>query len=232
MHRSFRASWIPWIAFGFVAALAGKASPATFTNSAPIVIPAPGSSNGTQIAVSGIGNVIVPTSGVIVTLTDFTDTHPADVGLVLVGPTGAALVLMGDCGGSTAITIPLTLAFDDAAAPRLPQTALNTSGTFKPTQYASIGSFPSPGPGLAYNTPPVFGTATLASTFQGTNPNGTWSLYAMDPTSGDTGQIANGWSLQITATPEPAGLSLAAIASVALLRRRCGPRRLVMARVA
>ena len=33
--------------------------------------------------------------------------------------------------------------------------------------------------------------------FTDINPDGTWSLYAMDPVSGDSTDIANGWRLNI-----------------------------------
>ena len=123
----------------------------------------------------------------------------------------------GDPGASLGGTgIPnLDIAYSDDGASLLPQTTLFSSGTFKPTQYASIGSFPSPGPGLAYNSPAPLGTSTFSSTFAFTNPNGNWSLYAFDPVSGDSGEISDGWNLQINAAavPEPASLTLITIAA-------------------
>ena len=220
MRESIRVSGLVSVAIGVVAALAGEGFGATFTNSSAIAIPAPGSSNGSVIAVSGLGNSITFLSGVAVTVSDFSETDVGDVGLVLVGPTGAALALEGDCGGSTFATA-VSLTFSDAAASQLPANSTFSSGTYRPTQYASIGSFPSPGPGLAYNSPPPFGTSSLGDTFAFTNPNGNWSLYAIDPVSGDSGEIANGWTLQITAVPEPACLPLLllAVANVASRRR-------------
>jgi hypothetical protein len=126
---------------------------------------------------------------------------------------------LSDAGGTTAITIPINLTFNDSASTQLSQSLALTTGTFKPTQYASVGSFPSPGPGLAYSSPAPFGTSTFATIFSATNPNGDWSLYAMDPASGDTGQISGGWSLQIDATPEPASLSLLAVTGLAMFHR-------------
>ena len=37
------------------------------------------------------------------------------------------------------------------------------------------------------------------STFDRTNPNGTWSLYVNDDTSADYGRFFNGWVLEIKA---------------------------------
>jgi hypothetical protein len=128
-------------------------------------------------------------------------------------------VLEGDCGGSTAAS-NLNITFSDSAASLLPFGSAFPSGTFKPAQYASIGSFPSPGPGLAYSSPAPFGTDTLSQTFMDTNPNGNWSLYSIDPVSGDSGEISNGWSLQIVAVPEPASLALIAVGGACLACRR------------
>ena len=209
------------LAVGVIAALAGNAFSATFLSSTPIVIPGPGSSTGTSILVSGQGTSIV---SIAVEIEGFTETHPDDVGLVLVGPTGAALALLGDGGGNTSVT-NLNVTFSDTAASLVPQNTPLVAGSFKPSQYASLGSFPSPGPGVAYSSPAVFGTSTFTTTFQGKNPNGSWSLYTIDPVSGDTGEISLGWNVQITAVPEPASLSLIAVAGTGLA---CGRRRRVL----
>jgi hypothetical protein len=72
------------------------------------------------------------------------------------------------------------------------------AGTYKPTQgTAQSGeggpvpaNFPAPAPAGPYGT--------QLSVFDGTAPNGTWSLYVLDDTDVEAGQIANGWSLIIT----------------------------------
>jgi subtilisin-like proprotein convertase family protein len=54
-------------------------------------------------------------------------------------------------------------------------------------------SFPSPAPPGPYGT-------SLAG-FNGTNPNGAWSLYVVDNFEVDTGSIAGGWNLDVAAPP-------------------------------
>jgi len=48
---------------------------------------------------------------------------------------------------------------------------------------------------------------SLAS-FNGANPNGTWTLFIADESAGNTSTL-NGWSLDITAVPEPVNVALA-----------------------
>ena len=176
---------ISLLAVGLIVAIAGKAYS--------------GSINGSTIEVSGLPNSIPGNDYITVTLQGFSATNPSDVDVVVVGPTGAALVLLGGAGG-TSFVGPFNVTFDDTAAS--PAKFLS-AGSFKPTQFGPIGSFPSPGPGLAYHSPATFGTSILgnlnaAGVFTDINLNGTWSLYAMDTVSGDSTDIANGWSLNIT----------------------------------
>jgi len=62
----------------------------------------------------------------------------------------------------------------------------------------------------------------MFSSFDGGNPNGTWSLFLADLSAGGTGQL-DSWSLDITTVPEPAEINLLAAGLVAglwFLRRR------------
>lgn len=131
-----------------------------------------------------------------------------DVAILLVGPTGASTILASDSGydypvGCCTGDPSAILTFDDAATESLPAVAPLTTGTYKPTHRVLTnhnsctfpGSFPSPAPAAGYGT-------TL-SVFDGTDPNGTWKLYAMDDTRWihADGSISS-WSLDITAAAD------------------------------
>ena len=121
--------------------------------------------------------------------------------LLLVGPQGQKMVLMNAVGGNLlscnlANNIDLTL--DDGAPTALPSSTALTGGTFQPADYSAIDPLmPSPAPGAPYSDPQSAGTATFASVFNGSDPNGTWNLYVANGHS-DSGHIAGGWSLTIT----------------------------------
>jgi subtilisin-like proprotein convertase family protein len=119
--------------------------------------------------------------------------------VLLVGPTGQSVVLMADAGGFTRAR-RLTVTFDDAAGSTLNETA-PVAGSVQPGQFAPGFEGGSPAP------PPPYGTALSA--FSGTDPNGTWQLFAFDDTGGDAGRINGGWSLDIETgegdVPSPTG---------------------------
>ncbi len=50
-----------------------------------------------------------------------------------------------------------------------------------------------------------FSTPGFSTAFSGQNPNRFWTLYFADPNTGGTTYL-NGWSLDITAVPEPANV--------------------------
>jgi subtilisin-like proprotein convertase family protein len=171
-----------------------------FSNSAPITIndlaiatPYP-----SAITVSGLTGTI---NKVTVRINGFTHSFPDDVGMVLVGPTGAALLIQDGAGDDPDMN-NVTYLLADSGATQLPNLTAWTSGVYKPTTYYTGDTFPAPGPGTTYGSPGPTGggTATFASVFNGTNPNGTWSLYVRDFTGGDSGSIAGGWDLGITTT--------------------------------
>jgi subtilisin-like proprotein convertase family protein len=168
----------------------------SLTNSTPITINAIGNATPypSSIVVSGLSGTV---ASVGVTLNGFSHTFPDDVGVVLVSPTGAALLLM-DGAGQDQDMAGVTFTFADGFA-ALPSLTAWVAGTYKPTAYYT-DSFPAPGPGTTYGNPgPVNGgTATFASTFNGTSPNGTWNLYVVDFVAGNGGSISGGWTLNVS----------------------------------
>ena len=186
-------------------ALAGAA---TFSNSGAITIndattncvskaatPYPSTIN-----VSGLAGTV---TDVNVTLTGFSHTSPGDVNVLLVGPGGQNTLLIAGNGYTFGVS-GVNLTFDDAATASVPDQAQIVSGTYKPST-GSVWSgagicdqppFPSPAPGGPYAAPSL-------SVFNGTDANGTWSLYVVDDFPADVGSISGGWSLDITAEETP-----------------------------
>ncbi|MEN3333050.1 MAG: hypothetical protein V7641_2415 [Blastocatellia bacterium] len=167
-----------------------------FSNSAPITIndsaspPTAATPYPSNLAVSGLtGNLV----GMTVTLTNLSHTFPDDIDVLLVGPTGASALLMSDVGGNTPAS-NITLTFDDNAVNSLPDNGPLVSGTFKPSNIETGDTFPAPAPVPTGNT--------LLSIFDGTNPNGTWTLYVVDDTQNNAGAIAGGWSLNLLTAPQ------------------------------
>ncbi len=187
-----------------------QAGAATFSNPGAITIndAATASPYPSTVSVAGVGASVVDVNA---TLSGFSHTFPADVDVMLVGPQGQSVVLMADvprddpvCGSDA---VGLILTFDDAAAGPIPLDSALASGTFRPTNNETyvtncapapdVDAFPGPAPPSPYGS-------TLA-VYNGTNPNGTWSLYVLDDGGGDSGSIGNGWSLDITTAPPPPG---------------------------
>ena len=161
----------------------------TFVNSSPVGgLGVPASPYPSTINVTGQGGI----TKVTVQLLGITHTFPDDIEVLLVSPTGVKVTLMGDVGGGTdAANVNLT--FDDAAATQIPDAGPLVTGTFRPT-YLGTGTasgFPAPAPAPPYST--------MLSSFNGTIQNGTWSLYVVDDSLGDSGTISGGWCITITA---------------------------------
>jgi hypothetical protein len=162
-------------------------------NTSPIAIDVngvPGNPYPSTINVTGQTGSIL---GVTVTLNGFSHTWPSDVDVLLVGPGGQKSLLMSDAGGSFDVS-GVNLTFDPAATGPLP--SILTGGTYLPTDFDDgLG-------GDTFNAPaPIGPYAADLSVFNGTDPNGTWSLYVMDDfLYEDSGSIAQGWSLNLLTT--------------------------------
>ena len=165
-----------------------------------------------HVFVSGLpGNL----THLAVSVHNVTYSESQDIDALLVGPTGQSFILVAAAGPNSGGALSnVTLTLDDAAASTLsssaPWGAANASVTSKPVDYGGDNEiWGPPAPAGPYGNPGPFGggTATLASTFNGTNPNGTWSLYVITTAAGDgTGTIAGGWC--ITETIQPAALTI------------------------
>ncbi len=138
------------------------------------------------INVGGFANSL---SDINVHLNGMNHSWPDDVDILLVGPQGQNLVIMSDAGGSLDLA-NVDLVFDDAAASQLPDSAQITSGSYKPTNFEAVDTFPAPAP--------VPSASTTLDIFNSTDPNGDWSLYVYDDAGGDLGSISGGWCVELT----------------------------------
>ncbi len=146
------------------------------------------------ITLAGLGTSITHVS---IQLLGLTHAWPDDIDILLVGPQGQNLIVMSDAGGfDTLDNINLTL--DDSAAQVLPDDTALASGAYRPADYQTGDTFPAPAPAPS--------STTILATFNGTNPNGTWSLYIVDDEALLSGGLSGGWCLNVTAptnTPTP-----------------------------
>ncbi|MCC6536131.1 MAG: Ig-like domain repeat protein [Bryobacterales bacterium] len=176
-----------------------------FCNPGPLTIPSSGVAvqYPSRVFVSGLSGA---TAKVTLTLNNLNGVRPDDLDVLLVGPTGAKLVVLSDAGGSTGSTAT-TLTLDDDAASAIADAGPVTSGTFRPSSYAPAGDvFPSPAPAGPFAEAAPSGTATFANTFQGSDPNGVWQLFVNDDSLGGPGAFTGGYCLNFTMA---ADLSLA-----------------------
>ena len=162
----------------------------TVTNTATILIPGsgtmgPGAPYPSSLTVSGITGTV---SKVTVTVMGLAHDYPSDIDLLLVGPTGTNVLLMSNCSSGPITNVNLT--FDDNAPDYVGDSGQITSGTYLPTGHGSIFE-------NFYPPAPAGPLGLTLSAFIGLNPHGTWSLYAQDVAAEDTGEIAQGWQINI-----------------------------------
>jgi subtilisin-like proprotein convertase family protein len=185
------------LALGLGAAAPALAATQTFSNTNPLTIPAgaPGTTLGNAspypaaISVSGMGGLITDVNAKVENLGH---THPDDLDILLVSPSGDSTVLMSDaCNAEDFEDFDYT--FDDDAASTMSDAQVGvtcSSFFYKPSAYdPASDTWPAAFPG-------PHGT-TLAR-FNGENPNGIWHLYVRDDSAGDVGDMEQGWSLTIT----------------------------------
>ncbi|HWX23026.1 MAG TPA: hypothetical protein VN578_24250 [Candidatus Binatia bacterium] len=197
--------------FGFLA-LAGFFSASlesygalfTFSSTNVIVInetgtpPIPAAPYPASLSVTGLNGLVV--TKLTVTLHGLTHTFPSDINILLLGPLGQRAIIMAQTGGQDRYSVTnLSLTLDDNAATPLPIYTSLTSGTFQPTDgYLSLGyphfpyDFPAPAP------PGNSNSLSALSVFKNTDPTGQWSLFVVADSTGDSGSISGGWSLNLS----------------------------------
>jgi uncharacterized repeat protein (TIGR01451 family) len=168
--------------------------------------------NPSNIFVSGMPGTV---NAINLTLSNFY-TYAAgsnEIETVVKGPTGAALDFFSSTGNGNTILSEGNYTFADSASNLVPQSQFGP-GTYKPTAYqnnnSSTDSFTSSTSGF-YNKPGSFnyaaphGSSSFGSSFSGSIPNGTWSLFFDQVVAEDSAGAANGWCLNFTENPVTVG---------------------------
>ena len=202
--------------FGAVGRITTGLDPPAFRDPGSISVPDAGTIDPPPtIAVSGLQGTV---TGVTARLTGISHTFPDDLNILLEGPQGQTVMLASDVGsavsssqgdlGGTKRSYPadgITLNFNDSAPRRLSDTDPLVSGFYKPTNIDDPNEggppemlFPAP---LTDDITPF---STSLGSFNGTDPNGTWTLWITDDHSGDSGKVYGGWGLDIATTGPPA----------------------------
>jgi len=160
--------------------------PATFGNSSSnrIVFGTLPGGYPSTIAVGGLAGSITKVTVIFSNLTF--DILPDAFDALLVGPAGQKVMIMSDAGGSDNFT-NVTLTFDDFGT-LLPDSTAILAGTYHPTDHQPGETMPAPSPAGPYST--------NLSSFNGSNPNGVWSLYLLSDTPTIDGSL-QGWGVQI-----------------------------------
>jgi len=136
---------------------------------------------------------------VTVTLADISHRNPNELAIVLRGPNNRAVTLMNDDGGSGGGSFALNKAritFEDGK-PQIGSGPIVQNG-IRGEVYGPKGGSGGLPPGMASGAT-FFNT--LQEAFQGQVANGTWTLFAIDRLTGETGRIQGGFILTIWARP-------------------------------
>lgn len=186
-------------------ALVGGAAPAgaataTASNPAPIVIgdQAPADPSPSAIEVSGLGDTV---TGLEVVLHDVSHTCVKDLDVLLVGPDGTMTTLLSDVGENA-----ISLGCNDLTGQDIRITdAGEHFGTSVPegdpivVRPSDNDLFGHGGDSWVVDGEVVSEVpAEPLSTFDGTDPNGSWRLFVVDDGWLDTGAIEGGWSVTVT----------------------------------
>lgn len=152
-----------------------------------------------------------------VDLLDVSHGYADDLDLLLVSPSPGSLpslVLLSDVGGFQGLSL-VDLRLEErpflTPLPDGPGVAI-VSGSYLPTDYGTGDTFPAPAP-TGVPAPPAGSGRLVPGPVPTGNPDGTWSLYAIDDSSGFSGSIAN-WCLTIRVGDLSSSASATAAVSV------------------
>ncbi|MEI7534588.1 MAG: hypothetical protein WCK57_09475 [Verrucomicrobiae bacterium] len=148
-----------------------------------------------SITVSGLGNSL---SAISVTLNV---TGGNNSGLYAYLTYNGTLAVLLNRPGVTSTT-----PFGDTIA-GLTTTLTGTALYSSESPLASYTAFTTPGTSTSLNDVSIYG---------GKDPNGVWTLFFADVSAGGGNATLNGWSLDITAVPEPVNVALAGFAGAML----------------
>lgn len=178
----------------------GRAQTAYFVNPTQISIPGTYIGRATpypsSINVSGLSGTVAKASVLLIDVSAGGNIDALD--LALVGPSGEKILLWSDACGTTGF-MDREFAFDDSA-----QTFLSNSGACAADTYLPSNYFDAPDDDLSAGGGPAPPYDNRLSFFNGTSPNGSWSLYAYSDTSADFIRIG-AWELTLDIQPVPAG---------------------------
>lgn len=174
----------------------------SFSNNNTITVPDSGSgATSSNITVSGVSGTVAT---ITVTLNSMSG-HIGETDYLLVGPNSAKLVFLSNAGSVANSSSNITVTFADAGASFAPTGVFTSGATYKPTHNGSSAeAWPSGVPTPSFPTDYAAGnvantgTGTLGNHFNGINPNGTWTLWAMDNVAGDPSVTIQGWTITIT----------------------------------
>ena len=144
-----------------------------------------------------------PITGVAVQLNGITYARPDFLSILLVAPSGEAVIVMtGACGSDALVNTTFTVADGPPILPVTPgYMPLNNPPacdqfTYRPTNHT-------PSHHWSYPDLPPEPHGEIFSDFNNENPNGTWRLY-VEGGGTVSGQIARGWALTIETGPADA----------------------------
>ena len=217
------------IAAGLVlsAALASAQTESNFTFTVNQAVPV-ANANG-LMTVGSVAQMPAAISDVTVSL-DLAGGFNGNLYAYLTGPNGGFAVLLNRVGVSNSAS---AFGYSDAGFNiTLSDTAANGDihyyqNTLNPGGAQLTGTWMPDGRNIdPMSSPSAFLTASqsaLLSSFDGTNPNGTWTLFVADLAAGSQPTLVN-WGLDITTVPEPAywsiGLLGALLLTLTTLKRR------------